>query len=64
MKNIDSEERASRGGSWYYENEDRAYRGGSWYYDSGLCRASYRDGVEPGYRNVNIGFRVVHRGKP
>jgi hypothetical protein len=45
MKNIDSEERAFRGGSW---------RGASTY-----CRASYRGRGTPGHRSIYLGFRVV-----
>ena len=43
------------------KNEERAYRGGSWCSASGACRASIRYRSEPGYRNVHIGFRVLHR---
>ena len=43
-------------------NEDRAFRGGSWVYASALCRASYRGGLTPDHRGIDLGFRVVlHR---
>ena len=41
------------------ENEDRALRGGSWYFASWFCRASNRVRFEPGYRLDFIGFRVA-----
>ena len=41
------------------ENEDRAYRGGSWYYAAGYCRASYRCGSEPDFRDDRLGLRVA-----
>ena len=37
----------------------RVLRGGSWYDDPGNCRAAYRDGNYPGYRDHGVGFRVV-----
>ncbi|WP_144290095.1 SUMF1/EgtB/PvdO family nonheme iron enzyme [Ideonella sp. A 288] len=37
----------------------RAVRGGSWRYLSTICRASYRDRLTPGDRNLILGFRVV-----
>ena len=43
MKNIDNEERANRGGSWFNS--------------SSFCRASLRSGRTPGYRYGNLGFR-------
>ncbi|MCO6453673.1 MAG: formylglycine-generating enzyme family protein [Pirellulaceae bacterium] len=36
---------------------DRVRRGGSWYSDASNCRAAYRDWYEPGYRDVDLGFR-------
>ena len=41
--------------------EDRANRGGSWYFTTWFCRASYRYWLVPGDRDDNLGFRVVHR---
>jgi formylglycine-generating enzyme required for sulfatase activity len=37
----------------------RVNRGGGWYYYAVDCRASYRNGNEPGYRSNVIGFRVA-----
>jgi formylglycine-generating enzyme required for sulfatase activity len=37
----------------------RVMRGGSWNGGSSLCRSSYRSGDGPGYRYVNLGFRVA-----
>ena len=42
-------------------NEERAGRGGSWFSASTDCRASRRSGGTPGYRGIDLGFRVVHR---
>jgi len=47
MKNIDDEECALRGGSWYDSSTD--------------CRASDRGRLTPGRRGDALGFRVVHR---
>jgi len=41
------------------ENEDRALRGGSWFCATGYCRASSHYRYEPGDRNINFGFRVA-----
>ncbi len=35
----------------------RVRRGGSWGSDAVCCRAAYRDGFVPGYRNYDLGFR-------
>ena len=37
----------------------RVLRGGSWGIVAGFCRSSSRSGVEPGYTNINIGFRCA-----
>jgi hypothetical protein len=37
----------------------RVLRGGSLDLGSGICRAAARPGVEPSYRNVNLGFRLA-----
>ena len=37
----------------------RVYRGGSWDFAAGGVRAAYRGGDSPGYRNVDLGFRVA-----
>jgi formylglycine-generating enzyme required for sulfatase activity len=50
MKNIESEKRASRGGSRLSAARD--------------CRASFRGRREPGDRLGGFGFRVLHRRKP
>lgn len=38
---------------------ERIYRGGSWRLGAELCRASYRNWNEPGYRCNFLGFRVA-----
>ena len=49
------------GSSWLSENErtNRIVRGGSWNYVPRYCRSAYRDHDTPGFRNDDIGFRVV-----
>ena len=42
-----------------YTNSYRVLRGGSWYYDARCCRVSYRGSYSPGYRVINLGFRLV-----
>src|SRR5262249_44490164 len=37
----------------------RVRRGGSWSYDGRNCRAAYRSGQGPEFRNLNAGFRVA-----
>lgn len=37
----------------------RVRRGGSWYHGASGVRAAVRDGVSPGARNSNLGFRLV-----
>jgi formylglycine-generating enzyme required for sulfatase activity len=37
----------------------RVIRGGSWYSDAGLCRSAYRNYDAPGFRDVNLGFRLL-----
>jgi len=37
----------------------RVLRGGGWRNVSYGCRSAYRDGVNPGYGDYNLGFRVV-----
>jgi formylglycine-generating enzyme required for sulfatase activity/serine/threonine protein kinase len=39
----------------------RVLRGGSWGIFAGLCRSALRSYSVPGYRNFNVGFRVVVR---
>jgi hypothetical protein len=39
--------------------ESRALRGGSWRNPREYCRATYRGGGLPSYRNVNVGFRLA-----
>lgn len=36
-------------------------RGGCWYYDSDFCRAAFRIGIAPAYRDNYCGFRVCFR---
>ena len=37
----------------------RVWRGGSWYNGGGGCRAAFRKGHEPAFREYDIGFRVT-----
>jgi formylglycine-generating enzyme required for sulfatase activity len=37
----------------------RVNRGGSWDYDAGYARSAFRSWNMPGYRNDNLGFRLV-----
>jgi formylglycine-generating enzyme required for sulfatase activity len=47
---------------WLRDDEsERASRGGSWYYNAGYCRAAYRFGDEPGCRCYDLGFRPSFR---
>jgi formylglycine-generating enzyme required for sulfatase activity len=39
--------------------ELRVCRGGSWYDDPDLCRSAFRGSNVPGYRDSDLGFRVV-----
>jgi formylglycine-generating enzyme required for sulfatase activity len=43
----------------------RVGRGGSWYVDASRCRAAFRAGFVPGYRNYDLGLRpaLVPSGK-
>jgi len=38
---------------------NRVIRGGSWYGDSNYCRSAGRISLDPGYTNLDVGFRVV-----
>ncbi len=44
---------------WYEEGKYRVLRGGAWYDTYDILRAADRYGVEPEYRNDNIGFRLA-----
>jgi formylglycine-generating enzyme required for sulfatase activity len=49
------------GNVWEWCGTSGAIRGGSWFnLDSG-CRMSYRGDVSPGYRGLDLGFRVVQK---
>ena len=37
----------------------RVFRGGSWDFGAGLCRASLRFDLSPGYRHGSLGFRLL-----
>jgi formylglycine-generating enzyme required for sulfatase activity len=41
------------------EGPERVFRGGSWYSSARMCRAANRFRLEPGYRNYDLGFRLV-----
>ncbi|MFK8162326.1 MAG: formylglycine-generating enzyme family protein [Lewinella sp.] len=41
------------------DRPNRVLRGGSWIYSAQFCRLSYRNGDDPEYRSINIGFRLV-----
>ena len=43
------------------DDEDRAFRGSSWFDSSADCRASCRFRNVPSRRDYDLGFRVVHR---
>jgi formylglycine-generating enzyme required for sulfatase activity len=38
---------------------NRVYRGGCWDFGPQLARVAYRDGITPGYRFYDLGFRLV-----
>jgi formylglycine-generating enzyme required for sulfatase activity len=55
-------EEAPADGSAWVEDEDgslRVIRGGSWFNNPWHCRSAYRRASWIGYRNYNLGFRVV-----
>src|SRR5207245_401701 len=37
----------------------RVIRSGSWHDNGSNCRAAYRFGIAPAYRNYDLGFRLV-----
>ena len=41
----------------------RVLRGGSWFYLAWYCRASYRHHDPPGFRNDDLGFRLLRIGE-
>ncbi len=55
----------------YYENSpptdplgpesgsNKVYRSGSWVHDAEYCRSAFRSFMEPSYRNIVIGFRIL-----
>lgn len=45
-----------QGASW---GSSRVIRGGSWYNDAGYARAAGRGRYGPGYRGLNLGFRLI-----
>ena len=42
----------------------RVYRGGGWWYVAADCRSAFRLRYSPGYRNVNLGFRLALSSVP
>jgi formylglycine-generating enzyme required for sulfatase activity len=38
---------------------DRVVRGGNWHYPAAICRSARRSGIQPGHRDLNLGFRVA-----
>jgi formylglycine-generating enzyme required for sulfatase activity len=42
----------------------RVFRGGSWFYHAVFCRSAVRYFDVPGFRNYNLGFRVVRSSEP
>jgi formylglycine-generating enzyme required for sulfatase activity len=49
---------------WYERDKVRALRGGSFFTNAGLLRAALRGNYEPGYRDIDIGFRCVRDVAP
>ncbi|MDV3351746.1 formylglycine-generating enzyme family protein [Leptothoe sp. LEGE 181152] len=49
------------GRAWMIEGNEagRILRGGSWFLNPENCRSACRDDDRPGYRNYDVGFRVV-----
>jgi formylglycine-generating enzyme required for sulfatase activity len=45
------------------EDKNRVLRGGSWNFSPRNCRSAVRNGNHPGFRNGNVGFRVVSRAR-
>jgi formylglycine-generating enzyme required for sulfatase activity len=41
------------------EGSGRVIRGGSWRYFAARCAAAARDGYDPGYRDYDLGFRLL-----
>ena len=41
------------------EDAERLLRGGSWFFHPRNCRAAFRLRVEAGYRDSNVGFRLI-----
>ena len=42
----------------------RVLRGGSWSFVPRGCRSAFRGNVQPGYRNLDVGFRSILAGPP
>ena len=41
----------------------RVIRGGSFYFTAQIARSAYRDFYSPGYRNINLGARLLRQGR-
>jgi formylglycine-generating enzyme required for sulfatase activity len=39
----------------------RVFRGGGWYDGAGICRSAYRRYAEPGFRDDDLGFRLLRQ---
>ena len=49
----------TNGSAWLSPSgQYRVLRGGSWHSNAQLCRSSDRGGVDPDYRDCNVGFRL------
>jgi formylglycine-generating enzyme required for sulfatase activity len=47
------------GSAWGGDGVDRVHRGGGWLYTAEFCRSALRFCRPPGYRDIDIGFRLL-----